>query len=176
MQSRPASTLLELRKCLEYGALHQDKQHKDVVPKALMHINILNILYFLSRHEVITVLSNTKLHIHARYITAQDMQAYNEQFRGKDAVTDILTFVSHVPSPEKGVPHTHMIDMLFCPSYISAQAQEKTQSLYAHYMHLHIHGILHGFDYTHEEDKEAKEMERAEIATLEHMGFLNPYS
>jgi probable rRNA maturation factor len=55
-----------------------------------------------------------------------------------------------------------------------ARAQGKT--LEAHYAHLVVHAMLHLRGYLHDRARDAKRMERREIAILARLGYADPYA
>jgi probable rRNA maturation factor len=58
---------------------------------------------------------------------------------------------------------------------LRAEAREQRKTLRAHWAHLVVHGALHLIGYDHEDDADARRMERREIAVLRKLGFTNPY-
>ena len=80
------------------------------------------------------------------FVSADRMQNLNKKFRGKDKVTDVLSFSSE----EK-----HALgELALCTSYISSQASEHGLTLEEEIVYLVLHGILHLLGYDHEKDKD----------------------
>lgn len=72
------------------------------------------------------------------------MRALNRQFRGKDAVTDVLSF----PSDERGF----MGDIVIAAGVSKRQAKDAGHSLPTELKVLALHGLLHLLGYDHESD------------------------
>ena len=107
--------------------------------------------------------------ITVRIVGAEEGQALNREFRGKDYATNVLTFdYSHEP--------VVMADLIICAPVVEAEAREQKISLEAHYAHLLVHGTLHAQGDDHEDEAEAIEMESKETAILAGLGFADPYA
>ena len=66
-------------------------------------------------------------------------------------------------------------DVVICPAVLRREAREQGKAERAHWAHLVVHGTLHLAGYDHEQDDDARRMERREIAVLRALGFDNPY-
>jgi probable rRNA maturation factor len=64
---------------------------------------------------------------------------------------------------------------VICASVVRAEARQQHKTIKAHWAHLVIHGALHLLGYDHEQDDEARRMERREVAVLKRFGITNPY-
>lgn len=107
--------------------------------------------------------------ITVRIVGAEEGQALNREFRGKDYATNVLTFdYSHEP--------VVMADLIICAPVVEAEAREQKITLEAHYAHLLVHGTLHAQGDDHEDEAEAVEMESKETAILAGLGFADPYA
>ena len=106
--------------------------------------------------------------ITVRIVGAEEGQALNREFRGKDYATNVLTFdYSHEP--------VVMADLIICAPVVEAEAREQKITLEAHYAHLLVHGTLHAQGDDHEDEAEAVVMEAKETAILAGLGFADPY-
>ncbi|WOB08931.1 rRNA maturation RNase YbeY [Piscinibacter gummiphilus] len=106
--------------------------------------------------------------ITVRIVGADEGQALNRDFRGKDYATNVLTFdYEHEP-----VVHA---DLILCAPVVEAEAKQQKITLEAHYAHLLVHGTLHAQGFDHEDDDEAREMEAHETAILAGLGYDDPY-
>lgn len=107
--------------------------------------------------------------ISVRIVDADEGQALNRQYRGKDYATNVLTFeYSREP-----VVHA---DLVLCAPVVAREAQEQGKTLEAHYAHLLVHGTLHAQGYDHEAgEREALEMEALEVLLMGALGYANPY-
>ena len=77
-------------------------------------------------------------------VSDRRMRALNRQFRGKDAVTDVLSF----PSDERGF----MGDIVVASGMAARQAKEAGHSVQTELKVLALHGLLHLLGYDHETD------------------------
>ncbi|MGH8327023.1 MAG: rRNA maturation RNase YbeY, partial [Steroidobacteraceae bacterium] len=62
-----------------------------------------------------------------------------------------------------------------CSRVVAEEARRQGKSVRAHWAHLVVHGALHLVGYDHERPRDARRMERREIAVLKRLGFANPY-
>ena len=72
------------------------------------------------------------------------MRALNRQFRGKDSVTDVLSF----PADSRGF----MGDIVIAAGVSQRQAREAGHSAQTELRVLALHGLLHLLGYDHEAD------------------------
>jgi len=77
-------------------------------------------------------------------VSDRRMRALNRQFRGKDAVTDVLSF----PSDERGF----LGDVVIAAGVSKRQAREAGHSQTVELKVLALHGLLHLLGYDHEAD------------------------
>lgn len=141
---------------LQFGDLPDAPLHRAALPR---HKVIRCIRHALERDAEITV----------RIVDAEEGQALNRDYRGKDYATNVLTF-DYATEP------LVMADLVLCAPVIAREAKELKKSLADHYAHLLVHGTLHaqGWDHeTGEEDAEAMEARETEI--LAGLGVADPY-
>ena len=104
-----------------------------------------------------------------RLVDAEEGQALNLEYRGKDYATNVLSFPYEVDPLTIG-------DLVICPSVVAREAAEQNKPLAAHYAHLTVHGMLHLQGWDHEEDEaEAEAMENEEREILAALGYPDPY-
>ena len=77
-------------------------------------------------------------------VSDRRMRALNRQFRGKDAVTDVLSF----PSDERGF----LGDIVIAEGAAKRQAKEHGHTMKVEIQTLALHGLLHLLGYDHETD------------------------
>jgi probable rRNA maturation factor len=104
-----------------------------------------------------------------RLVDADEGQALNREYRGKDYATNVLSF------PYETAPRV-VGDLVICPSVVAREAGEQNKPLAAHYAHLTVHGMLHLRGWDHDNDDEAQAMEDEERKILAALGFPDPYA
>ena len=132
-----------------------------------------------------------------RFVDAEEGQALNRDYRGKDYATNVLTFpyddmedfsLSDIdlsdsdPAPLEltfpAVPageQTARADIVLCTDVLEREAGEQAKSLDAHAAHLVVHGTLHAQGYDHTNEDEAEAMEALETKILAKLGYPDPY-
>jgi probable rRNA maturation factor len=110
-----------------------------------------------------------------RVVGMTESRRLNAHFRGQDAATNVLSFparalpglTAHGPRP--------LGDLVICARLLRREARAQGKTLRAHWAHLVVHGALHLIGYDHQRARDARRMERREIAVLRRLGFANPY-
>ena len=104
-----------------------------------------------------------------RFVEPEEGQSLNNDYRGKDYATNVLSFPYEVEPVVAG-------DLVICATVVEREAAEQEKTLDAHYAHLIVHGILHLQGYDHEiGENEARLMEDKERTILAQLGFADPY-
>ena len=104
-----------------------------------------------------------------RLVEADEGQALNREYRGKDYATNVLSFPYDTEPLVSG-------DLVICPNVVAGEAAEQNKTLDAHYAHLTVHGMLHLQGWDHEDDDDAQAMENEEREILAAMGYPDPYA
>lgn len=108
---------------------------------------------------------NPQLSIHCIFVTPEEIQALNKQWRNKDAVTDVLSFPYE--EKENGVFGEIYINLERCME----QAKFLGHSLSDECGVLLIHSLLHLFGYDHIKDDEYKLMRKLETIIRSRCGL-----
>ncbi len=103
-----------------------------------------------------------------RIIGAHEARGLNRRFRGRNYATNVLTFAYPDQRPLAG-------DLAICAPVAAREARERGIGREAHYAHLVIHGMLHLQGFDHENDRDARRMERLETRILAKLGYADPY-
>ncbi|POF33992.1 rRNA maturation RNase YbeY [Roseibium marinum] len=98
----------------------------------------------------------------------------NAKWRDKDRPTNVLSFPGG--NPDGDVYGPLLGDIVFGYETVSREAGELGIEFGDHLSHLIVHGLLHLFDYDHQDDEEAELMERLEKAILASLGIDDPYA
>lgn len=123
-----------------------------------------------------------------RLVGKAEARALNEQFRGRDYVPNVLTFVYDdepgilAMEPETLSPRpsarTALVqaDIVVCLPVVRSQARAQSKPLQHHLAHLVIHGTLHAQGHDHETEIEAHTMEALETRLLRRFRIPDPYA
>lgn len=150
-------TLPTLSLSLQFGALTDAATHRAALPR---HKVTRSIRHALDADAEITV----------RIVDAEEGQALNRDYRGKDYATNVLTF-DYETDPMV------MADLVLCAPVVAREAAEQGKTLADHYAHLLVHGTLHAQGWDHEtSEADAEEMEAREVEILAGLGLPNPYA
>lgn len=105
-------------------------------------------------------------------VDEEEGQELNNQYRGKDYPTNVLSFPADIPE-EVGIPL--LGDLVVCAPVVEREAIEQGKTLAAHWAHMLIHGSLHLLGFDHIDDDEAEEMEALETEIITGLGYPAPY-
>jgi probable rRNA maturation factor len=108
--------------------------------------------------------------ITVRVVDSDEARALNLQYRGKDYATNVLTF-------DYALVPVLLADLVLCAPIVEREAAEQGKDLRAHWLHLLVHGTLHGMGYDHEHSqRDAARMEALEVLILQGLGVASPYA
>jgi probable rRNA maturation factor len=110
-----------------------------------------------------------------RVVGTAESRRLNAQFRGRDAPTNVLSFPAAKWRASPSARARPLGDLVICARLLRSEARLQGKSLRAHWAHLVVHGALHLIGYDHEVARDARRMQRREIAVLRRLGFANPY-
>ena len=107
------------------------------------------------------------------FVSEKKMQEYNNQYRQKDSVTDILSFPYHheIKAGERIVPvyedDANLGDIIICPARVAHDAVTLwKRNLDEHLVTLLAHGIAHLLNYDHQTDDDYAQMQKIEQLLL----------
>lgn len=111
-----------------------------------------------------------------------EVQELNNDHRGYDKPTNVLSFPAHDISPKnfseiKNTTADFIMlgDIVFGYETVLMEAKTQGKDIAKHYAHLLVHSILHLLGFVHENDAEALEMEALEVRLLSKMNIASPY-
>ena len=96
------------------------------------------------------------------------MRALNASFRGKDKVTNVLSFSAADDPSSLG-------DIAMAYGLVKREARAQGKNFADHAAHLAMHGTLHLLGWDHEKAKDARRMEAVETQLLAGLGIADPY-
>ena len=126
-----------------------------------------------------SVLDNEKLYddfeVSVTFVNDKRIKVINNEFRGIDKSTDVLSF----PMGENGEydknPETNKYilgDVIISLEHAIKQAEEFGHSIHREVVYLAVHSFLHLLGYDHVNDEnEAKIMRQKEELTMKHIGL-----
>jgi probable rRNA maturation factor len=104
-----------------------------------------------------------------RVVGTREARLLNQHYRGRDYAANVLTFIYSKQRPLEG-------DIAICAPVAAREARARGISREAHYAHLTVHSVLHLRGFDHENEREARRMERLEARILGQLGFADPYA
>ncbi|OIO67168.1 MAG: rRNA maturation RNase YbeY [Zetaproteobacteria bacterium CG_4_9_14_3_um_filter_49_83] len=108
-----------------------------------------------------------------RFAVDVDVQQLNEQWRGKNAVTDVLSFPMQEHPPFN--VQEPLGDIILALPFVIQEARQRDLKPSAHIIHLIVHGVLHLCGFDHIDDPEAEQMQALEADILLQLGLHHPY-
>ena len=119
--------------------------------------------------------------IDINFVNRDTMIEYNNNFRGINKITNVLSFANNVIikngcDTDIDIALISLGEMVLCCDKILEEAQEYNKTFIERYTHIFIHSILHLLGYDHIDEKERIKMEQLEETILYQLGIHNPYS
>jgi probable rRNA maturation factor len=103
------------------------------------------------------------------------VQALNRDWRGKNAPTNVLSFPAAAPGKARAAS-PYIGDIVIAYRTVEREAVAEGKPFNHHLAHLTVHGFLHLLGYDHENDRDAKKMERLERKILKRLAIPDPYA
>jgi len=116
---------------------------------------------------------HTKPILCVRFAHDSEVHALNRQWRGKDAVTDVLSFPMQESPPFAA--NESLGDIIVAIPFVFQEATRLQLSDVSHMLHLIVHGTLHLLAYDHENDTEAAHMQALETDIMQQLSLHRPY-
>ena len=118
--------------------------------------------------------------ISLRIVSSAESQQLNNDYRGKNKPTNVLSFPMDMPSDISAmndeVPDMLILgDLAICAEVVADEALQQNKPLLAHWAHMMVHGMLHLQGFDHIDDAEAQQMEQLETQIMQSLGFADPY-
>ncbi len=107
-----------------------------------------------------------------RLVSSIEIQVLNNEYRGKNQPTNVLSFPSEIPLE---VGEAILGDVVICVEVVCEEAIVGNKDFAEHLFHMLIHGILHLLGHAHDKLEAANKMELIEIEFLKKIGIKNPY-
>ena len=131
--------------------------------------------------KVAPELANPRLTTSMIFADDAEIHALNQQWRGKDRPTNVLSFPmlarAELLALAADGPPVLLGDIALAYETCAREAAEKAIALDHHAVHLVVHGLLHLAGYDHETSAaEAAEMEALETNALAFLAIADPYS
>ncbi len=111
-----------------------------------------------------------------RFVDDRESRALNNQYRGIDKPTNVLSFPAERPAGLPEFESQPLGDIVCCVQVIEREAKEQRKSVYDHWAHMIVHGTLHLLGYDHEYASDAEAMELLELRALQSFNINNPYA
>ena len=136
------------------------------------HLHESTVMY---RKTIKKVFDNIKsdFYFNVIFVTKEEIQAINKQYRNIDRVTDVITFA--LMESDDGIFsgfEYELGDVFICVSRAQEQAIEYGHSLEREIAFLAVHGYLHLKGYDHQTEAEEKEMFALQEEILTQAGFV----
>ncbi len=110
------------------------------------------------------------------FVTQEEIQALNRDYRNVDRVTDVLSFpqfdsIDDLLDMEEETGVAELGDVVICMDRAREQAEEFGHPLEREVIYLFVHSILHLLGYDHMEEEEKKEMRAREDEVMSELGI-----
>lgn len=112
-----------------------------------------------------------RISVSVTFVGSEEIRELNQEYRGKDSVTDVLSFpqfddFEHLPQGELCLG-----DVVICTEQALVQADEFGHSAERELVYLFVHSMFHLLGYDHMEEDEKSEMRNAEETIMNRIGL-----
>lgn len=112
--------------------------------------------------------------ISVTFVSSEEIHELNKVYRGKDCVTDVLSFPQYESMEEmksvKGI--LCLGDVVICPEQALLQADEFGHSGERELVYLFVHSVFHLLGYDHMEEEDKREMRAHEEKIMSQIGLI----
>lgn len=121
----------------------------------------VKILDKAEKEKSLNLKTNKKYEVSINLVGEGKIKALNKKYRGKNKVTDVLSFPLDDFRAGKGINNNDIIDLgdiFICLPFVKKTAKHENSSLESKLAFLTIHGFLHllGFDHEKSEDEKRR--------------------
>ncbi|MBQ7702880.1 MAG: rRNA maturation RNase YbeY, partial [Firmicutes bacterium] len=124
-------------------------------------------------------LEDPDLQLSVSFVSKEEIQELNRDYRSVDSVTDVLSFpqferdeIEFYASNSGSAPQEFMLgDVVICREKAEEQAEEYGHSFERELVYLFTHSVLHLLGYDHETDEEKALMRKREEEIMESLGI-----
>ena len=109
--------------------------------------------------------------ISVTFVDNEEIRELNRIYRGKDNVTDVLSFPQYEDPKQSNDPVLLLGDVVICPEIAMVQAEEYGHSDERELVYLFVHSLYHLLGYDHMEEDETALMREREEKILSQMGL-----
>lgn len=110
--------------------------------------------------------------ISVTFLKSDKIQKLNHEYRGKDKMTDVLSFPMYESMdefPEEG--ELQLGDVVINKEQAQVQAEEYGHTFKREMVYLFVHSLLHLLGYDHEDKEDKKIMRKREEEIMEEIGI-----
>ena len=110
------------------------------------------------------------------FVTPDEIQSLNREYRGVDSVTDVLSFpqfdsVDELLDMQEETGVAELGDVVICMERALSQAEEFGHPLEREVIYLFVHSVLHLLGYDHMEEEDKKVMRAREEEVMSELGI-----
>lgn len=109
--------------------------------------------------------------ISVTFVDNEEIRELNRVYRGKDNVTDVLSFPQYEDPKQSNDPVLLLGDVVICPEIAMVQAEEYGHSDERELVYLFVHSLYHLLGYDHMEEDETVLMREREEKILTQLGL-----
>jgi len=110
------------------------------------------------KKKVFKFLKNKNGDLSVNLVSEKKIRELNKQYRGKDKVTDVLSFSMMEKGRSKSEKESDLGDIFICEKQVKRQAKEYKVSEKEEFKRMLVHGVLHLLGFDHQKTSEAKKM------------------